>query len=541
MRAQATTAEDVGLGNVTNESKEAMFTDPNFTGTVTGVTKDHVGLGNVENYKIATKEEAEAGTSTEKYMTPATTKDAILELSPPTDLTAVESHIDDSTIHFTQGDISITESQISDLQSYELADATILKSADIGVTVQAHDENTVIDANYETFDSSATYANLRAQATTAEDVGLGNVDNLKQIPLTQKGAANGVASLDSNSKVPLAQLPDTAKQQSYVVTNFSNLPTTNVLSGDKGYVTSTGDSYIWNGSSWLTLAEADWENVNLDYSNIINPPTTLSGTVNLTGNQTINGTKTFNNTITGSISGNAGTATSLETARTIGGVSFNGTSNINLPGVNTTGNQNTTGTAANVTGTVAIANGGTGAITAANARVNLGATDTGTSIFTISNPTTNNVGFFLSTTRTEPVPGNFSYSTIFRTPAQVRSDIGAAATSHTHVAGDITGGTFADARIPNLAASKITSGTFADARIPNLGTAKITSGRFVLDRLPTSGTANRFLKVGTANTTPTYAAIAAADVPNLDTGKITTGTLPLDRGGTGRTDGRSPR
>jgi hypothetical protein len=44
-------------------------------------------------------------------------------------------------------------------------------------------------------------------------------------------------------------------------------------------------------------------------------------------------------------------------------VSFNGSANINLPGVNTAGNQNTTGTAANVTGTVAIANGGTGATT----------------------------------------------------------------------------------------------------------------------------------------------------------------------------------
>jgi len=49
------------------------------------------------------------------------------------------------------------------------------------------------------------------------------------------------------------------------------------------------------------------------------------------------------------ISGNAGTATALETARTIGGVSFNGTANINLPGVNTAGNQNTSGTAATVT------------------------------------------------------------------------------------------------------------------------------------------------------------------------------------------------
>ena len=44
--------------------------------------------------------------------------------------------------------------------------------------------------------------------------------------------------------------------------------------------------------------------------------------------------------------GNAATATALETARNIGGVSFDGTANINLPGVNTSGNQDTSGTAA---------------------------------------------------------------------------------------------------------------------------------------------------------------------------------------------------
>ena len=47
--------------------------------------------------------------------------------------------------------------------------------------------------------------------------------------------------------------------------------------------------------------------------------------------------------------GNAATATALETARNIGGVSFDGTGNINLPGVNTGGNQNTTGSAATLT------------------------------------------------------------------------------------------------------------------------------------------------------------------------------------------------
>ena len=49
--------------------------------------------------------------------------------------------------------------------------------------------------------------------------------------------------------------------------------------------------------------------------------------------------------MTGNISGNSNTATALQTARSIGGVSFNGTADINLPGVNQAGNQDTSGTA----------------------------------------------------------------------------------------------------------------------------------------------------------------------------------------------------
>ena len=54
-------------------------------------------------------------------------------------------------------------------------------------------------------------------------------------------------------------------------------------------------------------------------------------------------------TITATLSGNASTATLLATARNIGGVSFNGSANINLPGVNTSGNQDTSGNAATAT------------------------------------------------------------------------------------------------------------------------------------------------------------------------------------------------
>lgn len=49
------------------------------------------------------------------------------------------------------------------------------------------------------------------------------------------------------------------------------------------------------------------------------------------------------------VTGNAGSATKLANARTIGGVSFDGTANINLPGVNIAGNQSTTGNAGSAT------------------------------------------------------------------------------------------------------------------------------------------------------------------------------------------------
>ena len=54
-------------------------------------------------------------------------------------------------------------------------------------------------------------------------------------------------------------------------------------------------------------------------------------------------------TFTGNLTGNAGTSTTPQTARNIGGVSFDGSANIDLPGVTTAGNQNTSGNAATAT------------------------------------------------------------------------------------------------------------------------------------------------------------------------------------------------
>jgi len=89
--------------------------------------------------------------------------------------------------------------------------------------------------------------------------------------------------------------------------------------------------------------------------------------------------------------GNAATATALETARNIGGVSFDGTGNINLPGVNTSGNQDTSGNAATATAL-------------ATARTIAGVSFDGTGNISLNNNAiTNGAGYITATLTNEQV------------------------------------------------------------------------------------------------------------------------------------------
>jgi hypothetical protein len=112
-----------------------------------------------------------------------------------------------------------------------------------------------------------------------------------------------------------------------------------------------GNIYITGGASWQTTdvntstTEEIFTLLNVGIGK--NNPTEkldVNGTVKAT---TFVGALTGNASgSSGSCTGNAATATALQNARTIGGVSFDGTANINLPGVNASGNQDTSGTAA---------------------------------------------------------------------------------------------------------------------------------------------------------------------------------------------------
>ena len=116
-----------------------------------------------------------------------------------------------------------------------------------------------------------------------------------------------------------------------IATGATNVTTNNQLTNGAGYITATltneqvqdivGGMLTGNTETGITVTYQDGDGT-IDF---------VVGTLNQ------------------DTTGNAATATALETARTIGGVSFNGTANINLPGVNTAGNQNTSGTSGGFT------------------------------------------------------------------------------------------------------------------------------------------------------------------------------------------------
>ena len=115
------------------------------------------------------------------------------------------------------------------------------------------------------------------------------------------------------------------------VTLNCSITNNNQLSNGAGYTTNTGTTTASNSQ---TFTNKTWNGASIAQGYL----TGQSGTN--TGDQSsVSGSS-------GSCSGNAASATILATTRAIGGVNFNGSSAINLPGVNTAGNQDTSGTAA---------------------------------------------------------------------------------------------------------------------------------------------------------------------------------------------------
>ena len=231
------------------------------------------------------------------------------------------SHLGDDSVTSAQiADDAVVAASIADdaVTTASIADGAV-DNARLGadsVTNSKIADDSIDSEHY--VDGSIDTAHLANDAVTTAK--FQNIDSSRLLGRTSSSSGN-VEQLTASSVRTLLNVADGA-------TNVTN---TNQLTNGAGFITATltneqvqdivGGMVSGNTETGITVTYQDGDGT-LDF---------VVGTLNQ------------------DTTGNAATATALETARNIGGVSFNGTSNINLPGVNTSGNQNTSGNAATAT------------------------------------------------------------------------------------------------------------------------------------------------------------------------------------------------
>ena len=157
-----------------------------------------------------------------------------------------------------------------------------------------------------------------------------------RIAATEKGAVNGVATLDSTGKVPSAQLPASilgAVNYQGVWNASTNTPTIPAASSsNKGYyykVSTAGTTTVdgvseWAVGDWITSNGTTWDKT--DNTETVSSVAGRTGAIVLTkadvGLSNVDNTSDATKSVL--------SAATLTTARTINGVSFNGSTNIEI-------------------------------------------------------------------------------------------------------------------------------------------------------------------------------------------------------------------
>ncbi len=153
--------------------------------------------------------------------------------------------------------VSVTPS--GDLSSTNVQAALVELQGDIDVAEAAHAAHVADVAN--------------PHAVTKTQVGLGNVLNVEQVPASEKAQADGVATLDSGGRIPMAQLPDVIVGAVHYLGTWNattNTPTIVDSTGSMGgyYVVAVAGSTAidgiseWKVGDWIIFNGTDWEKID---------------------------------------------------------------------------------------------------------------------------------------------------------------------------------------------------------------------------------------------------------------------------------------
>lgn len=231
-------------------------------------------------------------------------------------------------------------------------------------------------------------------------------------PLTTSTYANFVSELD-------ARLDELTLGLDPATTSPTNLATNAIR-----YNSAATKWQKWNGSTWSDLAATYAISVTGSAGTVTNGVVTTGSYADPAWLTSLAGSK-----ISGNIAGNAGTATTLATARTINGVSFNGSANISL----------------NLNTSLTFNNGGSGSASGAGFN---GSTATTISYNSVGAPSATGAG--ASGTWAINISGNAGTATLATT----------ATTATTAVDGVVTTGSYADpAWITSLSGAKLLGGS----------------------------------------------------------------------------------
>ena len=292
-------------------------------------------------------------------------------------------------------------------------DASNLESQTAAILVETNRATTaegLLVPKTTTVNGHALSANV---TVTASDIGLGNVTNVAQLANTQALAITGDVTATSTglNTGSIATTLTTVNSNVGTFGSATNIPVVTVdgkgrvtaastvaVSIPSGSIAVTGGDVTMSGNTGANITNAtlatvtqgtgnSFVKITLDTKGRVTGNTAVAQAdiTALLGAASITNTMLANNSVTiGSsnvvLGGTLSSVSGLSLVAPVLGTPASGTLTnctglpySGLTGTVPTWNQNTTGTAANVTGTVAIANGGTGAVTAAAALTSLGA------------------------------------------------------------------------------------------------------------------------------------------------------------------------